>query len=40
MVPWCWDKPRTREGYYRLQNGIPISIGNKPLPDLREDRRS
>jgi isocitrate lyase len=26
-LPWCWDKPRTREGYYRLQNGIPVSIG-------------
>jgi len=38
VVPWCWDKPRTREGYYRLQNGIPISIDRaiafRPYADL------
>lgn len=30
-LSWCWDKPRTREGYYRIQNGIPISIGTPHL---------
>lgn len=37
-LPWCWDKPRTREGYYRLQNGIPVSIDRaiafRPYADL------
>ena len=23
---WCWDAPRTREGYYRIQCGTPICI--------------
>lgn len=23
---WCWDAPRTREGYYRLKGGIECAI--------------
>lgn len=23
---WCWEKPRTSEGYYRLQNGVDLCI--------------
>lgn len=23
---WCWDAPRTREGYYRIQCGTPICV--------------
>jgi len=37
-ISWCWDKPRTREGYYRIQNGIAISIDRaiafRPYADL------
>jgi len=24
---WCWEAPRTREGYFRIQCGTPICIG-------------
>ncbi len=37
-VPWDWEKPRTREGYYRLKNGIPVCIDRaiafRPYADL------
>lgn len=23
---WCWEKPRTREGYYRIKGGIDYSV--------------
>lgn len=25
-IPWNWDSPRTREGYYRLQGGCECAI--------------
>jgi isocitrate lyase len=25
-IPWDWDSPRTREGYYRLQGGCECAI--------------
>ncbi|KAL6063493.1 Malate synthase [Balamuthia mandrillaris] len=35
---WDWDRPRTREGYYRLQCGVPIcirrAIAYKPHADI------
>ncbi len=23
---WCWDKPRTREGYYRFNGGLEACV--------------
>ena len=25
-LQWDWDLPRTREGYYHYQGGIPVSL--------------
>eukprot|EP00004_Rigifila_ramosa_P026233 TRINITY_DN807_c0_g1_i1.p1 TRINITY_DN807_c0_g1~~TRINITY_DN807_c0_g1_i1.p1 ORF type:complete len:549 (+),score=125.77 TRINITY_DN807_c0_g1_i1:23-1648(+) len=25
-VYWCWEKPRAREGYYKIAGGIPMGI--------------
>lgn len=35
---WCWEKPRTREGYYRIQGGLEYSVARAiafaPYADL------
>ena len=35
---WCWEKPRTREGYYRVQGGLEYGIARAiafaPYADL------
>jgi len=35
---WDWDRPRTREGYYRIESGVPLcvdrAIAFKPYADL------
>jgi isocitrate lyase len=35
---WCWEKPRTREGYYRIKGGVEYSISRAiayaPYADL------
>jgi isocitrate lyase len=37
-INWCWDKPRTREGYYRIESGVPLCIDRaiafRPYADL------